>query len=311
MEKIIIYEQEAEYRDDFRIRGYRFGRGDKAVAVVGSMRGNEHQQLFAASQLVKRLIQIEAAGHLNEDRQILVIPCANPYSMNIRKRFWTIDNTDINRMFPGYSEGETTQRIAAGIFDAVRDFETGIQFASFYMRGSFAPHIRIMRTGFEDVEKAKQFGLPYVILRNPRPFDTTTLNYNWQIWETDAFSLYTTDTERVNRKSAEQAVGAILHYMVLEGLVDSEEDHFTPAPKQQLVMDDDLLTVRAQDAGFFQSNVHPGDTVERGTVLAKIEDAYEGRILSPVLSPSDGTILFMHDEDMCYADSAIFKIMKK
>ena len=35
--------------------------------------------------------------------------------MNIGKRFWSADNTDINRMFPGYNLGETTQRIAAGV----------------------------------------------------------------------------------------------------------------------------------------------------------------------------------------------------
>ena len=31
---------------------------------------------------------------------------------------------------------------------------------------------------------ARQFGLPYVVLRKVRPYDTTTLNYNWKIWET-------------------------------------------------------------------------------------------------------------------------------
>ena len=58
------------------------------------------------------------------------------FTMNIKKRFWTIDNTDINRMFPGYDRGETTQRIAAGIFDKINDYKYGIQFASFYTPGN-------------------------------------------------------------------------------------------------------------------------------------------------------------------------------
>lgn len=33
--------------------------------------------------------------------------------------------------------------------------------------------------------------LPYVVMRKPEPIDTTTLNYNWQTWETNAFSVYT------------------------------------------------------------------------------------------------------------------------
>jgi hypothetical protein len=33
-------------------------------------------------------------------------------------------------MFPGYDAGETTQRIAAGVFEKIKDYEYGIQFAS-------------------------------------------------------------------------------------------------------------------------------------------------------------------------------------
>lgn len=309
MEEVILYTQKSQYRDDFRIRGFRFGSGRKAMAVVGSMRGNEHQQLYAASQLVKRLKEIEEAGKLGEGNEILVIPCANPWSMNIVKRFWSIDNTDINRMFPGYSRGETTQRIAAGIFDAVKDFDTGVQFASFYMRGSFAPHIRVMHTGFEDVEGAKQFGIPYVIIRNTRPFDTTTLNYNWQIWETSAFSIYTTNTETVDPVSAQNAVDAILHFMAVKGLVSQEEDPVPDPGDVRVAGDDDLVTVRTREAGFFHGEVLPGDPVKEGDELARIEDPYDAHVICRIVSPVSGSILFAHNEDMCYADSAIYKII--
>lgn len=61
-----------------------------------------------------------------------------------------------------------------------------------------------MHTGFEDISLARGFGLPYVIIREPKPYDTTTLNYNWQIWETAAFSVYTGGTERIDYVSAEK-----------------------------------------------------------------------------------------------------------
>ncbi len=59
--------------------------------------------------------------------------------MNIHKRFWPVDNADVNRMFPGYDKGEATQRIAADIFEAVSSYDYGIQLASFYLRGKFLP----------------------------------------------------------------------------------------------------------------------------------------------------------------------------
>ncbi len=60
---------------------------------------------------------LENHGFLQKGLSVTVIPSANPFSMNIGKRFWAMDDTDINRMFPGYNKGETTQRIAAGLFE--------------------------------------------------------------------------------------------------------------------------------------------------------------------------------------------------
>ena len=154
MKKKTIYEIKGLYRDSFRITGFEFGKGKKSLCIVGSMRGNEVQQLYCCSQLVKKFKQLEEEGRISEGIKILIIPCCNPYSMNTQKRFWTIDNTDINRMFPGYDLGETTQRIADGIFSQIKDYEYGIQFTSFYMPGDFIPHVRLMDEGYSDVVTA-------------------------------------------------------------------------------------------------------------------------------------------------------------
>ncbi len=78
--------------------------------------------------------------------------------------------------------------------------------------GDFVPHVRLMDEGFSKPETAKQFGLPYVVVRRVRPYDTATLNYNWQVWETQAFSLYTTTTARIDPNSAGQAVLAVMNF---------------------------------------------------------------------------------------------------
>ena len=315
MEKTTIYSFHSLYRDDFKVEGFRFGSGEKALCVVGSLRGNEYQQMYTAAHLVARLKELEAKGKLTEGKEILVVPCGNPASLNIKKRFWSIDNTDINRMFPGYDQGETTQRIAGGIFDGIKDYRMGIQFASFYMKGSFLPHIRIMKTGFENTELAAKFGLPYIMVRKPRPFDTTTLNYNWQIWETEAFSLYTTNTETVNRESSHQAISSILHFMAETGLIhdlDLEEEMaysgYRPV-ESRIVGDDGLVTVRSPRAGFFHGYVRPGDHVEMGQVLAQIDSTLDAELLTEIVAPAAGVILFAHTENVTYSNSAVFKIV--
>ncbi len=97
MNKRVVYEMRGLYRDTFRVKGYEFGTGKKSVCIVGSSRGNEVQQLYCCSRLVKKMKQLEEEGRIADGIKILILPSINPYSMNIQKRFWSTDNTDINR----------------------------------------------------------------------------------------------------------------------------------------------------------------------------------------------------------------------
>lgn len=306
MKKKIIYEIKSLYRDNFRITGYEFGKGKKSVCILGSMRGNEVQQLYCCSQLVKKFKQLETDGKIREGHKILIIPSVNPYSMNIQKRFWPTDNTDINRMFPGYDLGETTQRIADGVFKVIQKYEFGIQFTSFYMPGEFMPHVRMMKEGFEDVELAKQFGMPYVVLRQVRPYDTTTLNYNWQVWDTHAFSMYTTTTTSVDKDSANEAIRGILTFMNNQGIVDY---HGHDGYLSQVVEDVEMVSVQTQKSGIFESLVKVGEEVEKGQVLAHVIHSYEGNTIDRLIAPVDGIVFFMHSDPLTYADTAVFKLV--
>ena len=112
MRKTEIYKLGSPYREDLTISGYTFGHGRKSACIVGSIRGNEIQQLYVCSQIVRKLEELEASHAIASGKEILVVPSVNHHAMNIGKRFWPVDDTDINRMFPGYDQGETTQRIA-------------------------------------------------------------------------------------------------------------------------------------------------------------------------------------------------------
>ena len=308
MRKEGIYQLGNTYRDDLRIYGYHFGKGEKSACIVGSMRGNEVQQMYVCSQLVKALKELEGHGGFVPGSEILVIPSVNHFSMNIGKRFWAVDNTDINRMFPGYDQGETTQRIAAGVFDVVQHYSCGIQFTSFYMPGDFIPHVRMMETGFQKPSLANLFGLPYVVIRKPRPVDTTTLNYNWQIWDTNAFSVYTNATDRIDQVSAGQAVASVLRFLTRMGFLRYTSHSGYIAT---VVREDDLKNVKSDAAGIYRRLVEPGQEVKKGEVLAEVLDPHEGDVVSRILSPERGIIFFAYAQPLVMERAIIFKIIKR
>lgn len=308
MRKEILFSMESPYRDTFRIWGYRFGEGKKTLAIVGAMRGDEIHQQFVCARVIECLAHMEADGQIAPGNEILVIPSANPFSMNIEKRFWALDGTDINRMFPGYDLGETTQRIASGLFESIKDYEYGVQLASSYMSGIYIPHIRIMKTGFEDVETARNFGLQYIALRTPRPFDTTTLNYNWQIWETKAYSLYGGMNNDVTNAGCSSSVNALLRFMYKTGITTGGIKSSRPSYETVVVDENTLKQVEAPAAGIFQKRFTAGEEVSKGETIAQILDPYEGHCIADIKSPCDGIVFYVLDKPLALLNTPLFTI---
>ena len=308
MNKKIIYEIKGMYRDDFRITGYEFGAGEETVCIIGNSRGNEVQQIYCCSQLIKKMKQLEEEGRINPGHNILIIPSINPYSVNIQKRFWPTDNTDINRMFPGYNLGETTQRIADGVFKEIMNYKYGIQFTSFYMPGDFVPHVRYMKEGYTTREEALKFGLEYVVERSARPYETATLNYNWQVWNTQAFSLYTDSTEKISNTGAGRAVLSVMNFMAMNDIIKYS---VVNDKKSRVIDDSELISVRTAKSGFFEALVNAGEKVEAGKPLANIINSYEGNIVETLYAPISGTVFFIHNAPLTYANTAVIKILGK
>lgn len=308
MRREILFELSSPYRDDFRIRGYHFGKGEKAACIVGAMRGNEIQQVYIAGQLIKKLKQLEKDGKMVEGKSILVVPSLNPFSMNIGKRFWAQDNTDINRMFPGYNLGETTQRIAAGAFEQIKDYKIGIQFASFYISGDFIPHVRMMKTGHENIDMAKDFSMPYVVVRNPRPFDSTTLNFNWQIWDCNAFSVYAKDTEKIDEEAAGLTIESVLTFLGRQGIIEYD---VSDTRESVVVGEENLFNIKAVRGGLFRPLVEVGEKVVEGQPMAEVIDPYEGEVIETLTSEKNGRVFFIQDAPFILEKTLAFKMFEE
>lgn len=297
MRQLTLFSLDTPYRETLSIRGFEFGdpEAEPCVAIVGAMRGNEYEQNYICADLVRRLQDMEAAGITNADKRVLVVPSVNPFSMNVSERFWPVDHTDINRMFPGYSQGETTQRIAAGLFSAVSPYAYGIQLCSYYLSGDFTPHVRITRANElsdEAVAMADDFGFPYVLVHEPNSFDTTTLNYNWQVWETRAFSVYSRDMGGLDVEVAATVQDNILRFLAARGVLDAAA---AGGYHSLHISDADLVRVRTKEAGgFFVRSARVGQRVRRGQQLGFVVDAYDGHVREELVSPLDARVFFSH-----------------
>ena len=106
MEEKILYSMESPFQQEINVKGYYFGK-------------NEGKERSAC---------IVGALRGNE----------------FGKRFWISDDTDLNRLFPGNPSGESGSRVAYAIMETTRGYRYGIHLPSFYLGGTFMPHIRLL-----------------------------------------------------------------------------------------------------------------------------------------------------------------------
>lgn len=308
MNKEIIFTMNTAFRGEYTIVGYHFGHGEPEACIIGAMRGNEFQQLYMCSQLVARLEQLEARGAIVNNKEILVIPSLNYSSMNVGKRFWVSDNTDINRSFPGNPKGPATSRIAAAVLDRVKGYAYGVHFASFYLSGEFIPHVRLTEEGNESTSLANLFGMPYVLKASERTYDVTTLNYNWLKNGTNAFSVYTNATETIDEEAADQGVSSVLRFLTRMGII---RYNIHGGYISTVIDEDELISIRADMPGFFRPKVSSNADVVRGQLLAEIVDSFRGDVISRIVAPTDGIIFYREDEPMVFQNSVVFRIIRR
>lgn len=308
MNKDIIFSMNTAFRGEYNIHGFSYGKGEKAACIVGAMRGNEYQQLYICSLLAHKLSEIETQGDIVSGKEILLIPTLNYSSMNAKKIKWISDDSDINRAFPGNPKGPATSRIAATILDIVKEYSYGIQFDSFYLSGQSVPHVRMMETGNESISLANLFGMPYVLTGMNRAFDKVTLNYNWQLAGTQAFSLYSATTDVIDDESARMTVASVLRFLTRMGIIryDSHGGYISTVLREQ-----ELVSVKADEAGFFRKLIGLNQEVKRGQVLAEIINPMDGSVKSEVIAPTDGITFFVQDAPMVFQNVVAYKMIRR
>lgn len=308
MRQVEVCRIKSPYRDDMVVNGYTFGKGQEAACIIGSMRGTEIQQTYICSQLVKRLKELEHNGNISANKKILVIPTVNPYALNTNRKFWGVEDEDINRAFPGRERGKTNERIAKRLMECVKDYTFGIQFASFYVDGEFIPHVRMMETGYQNTSLANLFGLPFVVVRKPQPIDTTTLNYNWQNDMTAAFSVYSGYNDVINEERTRQSVSAVLRFLTRMGILryDCLSGYIS-----HVINEDSLTDVCAGRGGILRRLKDIGKEVKYGEPIAEVIDPFVGEVRETVIAPTDGIIFFQQIEPLVNESDVIYRIVRR
>ena len=308
MEKIEILRIESLSRAPLVIEGYLFKGTNKIapkVAIVGAMEGESILPLYCASTMVDFFKNKIDKKNIKGD--VLIIPSINHYALNIGKRFWPLDNTDLNMMFPGYELGETTQRIAKRVFDAISGYDYGIILERRPDPATCLPYIKLYKSGYEDLKSAKKFGFKMIHHRTMKSIDTVTLQYNWQLWGTKAFSIMCPSDNQVDKKIASQINQAMIRFMDKTKIIDY---HIFNGYESTVIDRESIEVVKSPRSGIFISKELAGNYVSKDQVIGEIVHSLEGDVIHQFLAPCNGMVTCFYSNSLIYEHAVAFRIAK-
>lgn len=305
MKRIEILNFKSPNRAPLIVEGFLFGEESKgpSLAIVGAMSGDHINQLYVASHLVEYLRQKEEEGKISG--KILVIPAVNTYALNMGQTFWPLDKTDINMMFPGYAQGETTQRIAAKLFESLQGYDYGVILEGRRDQGMCLPYVKIIKSDYEDMESARDLGMRFIHYRPYSPIETVMLQYNWQLWGTKALSVVFGKNGVIDHNASSEVQGALVRLMSKRGILDLPVfDGF----QSNIIQPENITILKASYAGIFDSLLPCGSAIEKGDILGRITDALSGKKLEKIIAPVGGVLTCQYSYPLIFQNSIAFRI---
>lgn len=302
----------APCRQDFEIAYHEIGPSDQelALALVAGTHGNELNGVFILSRLADYLngIAAEKQKGVRLVKRVLIVPAVNVLGFNIRSRLWPFDKTDLNRMFPGYDQGETTQRIASALLKVCEPAAYRIDFHS-NVEVEELPHLRAYQPDEGEKTSAMKFGLN-VIEKSIKPALTVSLIQAWKNLSGESFVMRGGLAGDLQLKHCEAIFQALLQFLKSIGALvgekefnrEEETSYYLPSQNHRLI---------SNKAGFFVSKLEVGHEIRVGDLIGYLYDSFTGEVREEIRSPQKGKLLAIRRQPLIYQGDIIAKILIK
>ncbi len=286
-------------------------RRKPAVVLVGGIHGNELNGIFALARLAGFLKWVAAGKQPGRKliRSVRIIPCVNVLGLHTRQRTWPFDKTDINRMFPGYARGETTQRIAAAVFELTKPASLRIDIHSSNLEFEELPQVRLYGSTPAERHSAALLGLPAVIECPVNKISQSTLLYAWKKLAGQNMVLQAGSAGNLQRPHADRLYQALLRLLgklkILSG--ESPADSETNSESRYFKLRHTVSLV-SEKAGLFVPRAELGGWVEKGVLLGEIYDGFDGHVRSRVRAPVAGLLTGRRVQALLYQGDLLARI---
>lgn len=315
MTQRILLHMTAPLREDFDILYHDIGEefGPPRIAFVAGLHGNELNGVFVLSRLAAFLQEVAAGQQagLQLRQRAIIIPAVNILGLNTLSRHWPFDNTDINRMFPGYDAGETTQRIAHAVLEVTRPAYHRVDLHSASLDFEEVPQVRLYDPSEDERTLAHLFGLPAVIERPTNTIFTVTLGHAWKTYGGANFVLRAGYAGNIQLPHCERLFHALVVFLQRTGIVQSKPASDESEEDVHYFGVEHTVRVVAETAGLFISHLEVGRWLQAGDSIGHVFDGFNGQLRAEIKTPISGLLSGIRRQPLLFEGDLIAHIQTR
>ncbi len=264
---------------DLPVTVVRGARPGPHVLAVAGVHGDEFDGVAGLQDAVAALDPAEVAG------TFVALHSAHPPAFRAARRTSPLDDLDLNRTFPGASDGTPSQRLAHRLLEGyVRPAAFVLSMHSWSTGGLVVPYVEFPGGDGEAARRAlaaaRSLGLEFLRTSawHPGLLVANAVALGIPAVEVEIGGLGVSHEANV-RRYAGVVTRCLRHLGVLPGGA-------APTPGARVVRH---LEVGAPAGGLLRRLKEPGEPVRRGETFATVRDLW-GRTVADVTSPVDGVL---------------------
>ena len=294
--------------ETFRIRKNRIENGSrtKRFSLVTGIHGDELEGQYVAF----RINQILRENIYCVDGIVDIYPGMNPLGVDSVTRGIPAFDLDMNRIFPGRSDGDMNEYVASRLIVDIAGSDLVIDIHASNIFLTEIPQIRINEISADRlVPLARKANVDLIWVHGAATVLESTLAYALNDRNTPTLVAEVGVGMRITKEYGDQLTAGILSLLKELGIYSGE----CPEVREPVISSDpdDVIFLNAPSSGIFIQTAHHGAILEKGEEVGIIVNPLTGDVLSRMVSPERGWLFTIREYPVTDQGSLIARILKK
>ena len=285
------------------IQSKDFNKRSKRLSIVSGIHGNELEGQYICYEVARRINENPDKFH----GQIDLYPALNPLGIEMGQRLIPEKNLDLNRSFPGDSQGHMVDRLASAIIEDLigSDMVLDIHASDKFTRE--LPQVRIS-SEFEDklIDYAVQLNVDMVWINEAEVAQHATLAHSMNMFNVPTLVIDLGLGNQVNEEFGNQVVDGIFNLLKNHEMWSGDVESI----KFPVISSDGEVTfIRSDIRGIFLPRAEHNHFIKKGDLIGLIIDAYTGRVLEEIIAEESGLIFTLRVSPLVYEGALVARIL--